>query len=195
MIKIIDSQEFKQYKNTKYFCSKSGEVYSSHLNKILKKLIRQPKGSLPYYYVDVFENGVPTHVNIHKMVFETWNRPLIDSEVLRHKDNNSLNNNIENILVGSQKDNIHDCINANRRVGNIMFLKIRIKATNEELVFLPAKDFIEFSGHTQTNGSLTRIFTRDWFNKDYEVLEYYNCPNLDFKEGVETNHDECNGVG
>lgn len=28
-----------------------------------------------------------------------------------------------------------------------------------------------------------------------EFKQYYSCPNLDFKEGVETNHDECNGVG
>ena len=37
---IINNEVFKQYKNTIYYVSKTGEIYSTYSKRLLKKMIR-----------------------------------------------------------------------------------------------------------------------------------------------------------
>ena len=183
---LIHNEIFKQFRNTKYFCSKKGEIYSDFSQKILKPLSRKTKG-MNFLYIDINFGEGQKHVPIHKIIFEVWKRPLLENEVIRHIDNNTLNNNIENLQVGSQKDNINDCIISNRRVGNTWILTIFDNKEQETLTFCPASNFIEYSGHPCKNGNIKRMFSRNWFKQRYTIISYSLCKNLEEKQGVTTN--------
>ena len=65
----------------------------------------------------------------------------------------------------------------------------------ETITFCPAQKFIEYSGHSCANGSVSRMFTRNWFKKRYKIISFYLCKNTNVKKGVTTIPDECKEVG
>ena len=131
---------------------------------------------------------------VHRMVYETWKRLLKDGEQVNHKDDNQLNNNINNLYVGTQKENIHDCIRNGNRVGHVFYLTLFDKKENSIITFCPANKFIEYSGHTNKSGSLNKFFSKNWFKKRYEILDYKLIKNIEEFEGVTTMGDECSPV-
>lgn len=190
----IKDKPFKQFRNTKYFCSQDGEIYSDWSQKILKQGYRR-SGNKKYAYIDInFETG-QKHVPTHRIVYETWVGPLKNGEQVNHLDDNSLNNNLSNLYAGSQKENIQDCFKNNHRVGNCWILTIFDKEKQKTITFCPAKDFIEYSGHSCQNGGVSRMFTRNWFKKRYDIISYYLCKDINEKKGVTTIPDECKEVG
>lgn len=93
---------------------------------------------------------------------------------------------------------MQDKFNNKHAVGHTYYLTVLNKDTNKILTFCPASDFISYSQHSCKNGSVTRLFTRNWFKKSYEIIEYSKINNLkQFLElkGVTTMGDECNPVG
>ena len=114
-------------------------------------------------------------------------RYLEKGEVVHHKDLCKTNNNIENLQVGSQKDNINEFIISNRRIGNTWILTIFDNQKQETLTFCPASDFIGYSGHPCKNGNIKRMFSRNWFKQRYIIISYSLCKNLEEKQGVTTN--------
>lgn len=190
----IRNKIFKQIKDTKYYCNENGDIYSDFSHKILQPMTRGLKNKL-YPYVDINFGEGQKHCYIHKLVYETWIGEIPNNMYVLHKDDNQFNNNINNLYLGTQKQNIQDCINNNHRVGNTWILTIYDKEKKETFTFCPASKFIEYCGHPSANGSVKRFFTRNWFKKRYEIIDYYNCKSLDIKEGVTTMGDECNPVG
>lgn len=186
---IVDGKEFRRYKETKYFVSSDGEIFSERSNAILKPLKRKV-GIKSYYYIDIEGR----HINVHRMVYEVWKGDIPSGMVVRHLNDVSSDNRIENLKLGTQKDNIKDCIDNEHRIGTSHILRIRDKVTNKILSFCPARDFIKYAGHSQANGSLKRVFTRKWFKERYEIIEFEQS-NLDIKKSVTTNADECRRVG
>ena len=184
---------FKQFKNTKYYCDENGNIYSEFSRKILKPMLRGQKNK-EYYYIDINFGGGQQHYPIHKIVYETWIGEIPDGMLVLHKDDNQLNNNFNNLYLGTQKDNIQDCQNNKHKVGNTWILTIYDKQTKETITFCPANKFIEYSGHSCQNGGVSRMFTRNWFKIRYEIVDYYLCKNLDTKKGVTTMEDECTPV-
>lgn len=191
---IIQDKIFRQYLNTKYYCSASGEIYSDFSQKILKPLVRNSKDNKTYYYIDINFGEGQKHIYIHRIVYETWIGPILPGEQINHKDDNTLNNHYSNLYVGSQQKNIQDCIKNEHRVGNCWILTVYDKEKQKTLTFCPAKDFIDYSGHPCSNGCLNRIFTRNWFKQRYNIISYYLCKNLELKQGVTTIPDECKEV-
>jgi hypothetical protein len=189
----IQGITFKRFQDTKYYCDENGNIYSEYSRKILKPLLRGQKGK-QYYYIDINFGEGQKHYPIHKIVYETWIGDIQDGEQVLHKDDNQFNNNINNLYLGSQKENIKDCANNNHRVGNTWVLTVYDKDIKQTLTFCPASDFIGYSGHPCKNGSVKRMFTRNWFKDRYEIIDYYLCKNLDIKKGVTTMGDECNPV-
>lgn len=161
---IINNKILKQYKNTIYYISEDGDVYSTYSNKFLKHNI----DLYGYHRVDIQRK----HVKVHKLVFVTWIRELKEGEQINHKDDNKDNNNYKNLYAGNQKENIKDCIENNHRVGNIHYLTIFDKEKNQMITFSPASDFIKYSGHPCGNGSVKRMFKRNWFKERYEIIDY-----------------------
>lgn len=191
---IFNRKEFRQYpRNKNYYVSRDGEVYSVFSKKTIK-LMKRGTGNKIYHAVDVFISGKQRHMMVHRMVYETWKRLLKDGEQVNHKDDNQLNNNINNLYVGTQKENIRDCIKNGNRVGHVYYLTIFDKKENKVITFCPASKFIEYSGHTNKSGSLNKFFSKNWFKKRYEILDYKSIKNIEEFEGVTTMGDECSPV-
>ena len=182
---IINQKVFKQYDDT-YYISADGDVYSTYSKKCLKHDIDL------YGYPRVDIHG--KHMKVHKLVFLTWIGELSDDLQINHLDDNKLNCNYKNLYAGTQKQNIQDCINNGTRCGNIHYLTIYDKEKEKILTFCPAKKFIQYSGHSAANDSVKRMFTRHWFKKRYQIIEYGKISNNNELKSVTTMGDECNPV-
>lgn len=190
---IFNGKEFKQYRyNPNYFVSCDGEVFSNFSKKIIKNGVRGKEKQ--YYSVDITIDHSQKHIPVHKIVYDTWVRKLEPNEQVNHRDDNSFNNNASNLYVGTQKENIQDCINNNHRVGNVFYLTVFDKEIGKVLTFVPAGNFIEYSGHSNKSGSLNKFFSKQWFKQRYEIIEYKRVKNLDELKGVTTMADECKPV-
>ena len=55
--------------------------------------------------------------------------------------------------------------------GILSFDSLKTKE-NKILTFCPASNFIIYSGHSCANGSVKRMFTRNWFKVRYEIIDY-----------------------
>ena len=194
-ILFIKDKTFKQFRDTKYYCDEDGNIYSDFSHKILKPLIRNKKTNKQYYYIDINFGEGQKHVPIHRIVYETWIGEIPNDKQVNHKDDNSLNNNINNLYLGNQLENIQDCIENKHRVGNTWVLTVFDSQKQETITFCPAQKFIEYSGHSCANGSVSRMFTRNWFKKRYKIISFYLCKNTNVKKGVTTIPDECKEVG
>lgn len=165
---MYNNQEFKRYRNTIYYVNEYGDVYSSFSNKLLKPYVDCDG----YKRIDCYHGNKQKHIKIHKMVYECWVGEISDNKQINHHDDNKNNNHYTNLYSGNQKENIRDCKNNEHRVGNSQLLIVRNKKTNEVLEFQPANKFIEYSGHSQANGSMKRVFSRKWFIDDYKILYF-----------------------
>lgn len=91
-----------------YFVSEEGEVFSNK-NGALKKLKqgRDPAG-YPQHGFSV-GNGRVITLRVHKIVASAWLPPPPSPEhVIRHRDGNNKNNRADNLLWGTQQENIDD---------------------------------------------------------------------------------------
>lgn len=192
---IINQKEYKKYKDTFYYVSKDGDVYSAYSKKILKQNTSRGKNK-KYKYIDVYNKELKKqqHTQVHRIVYETWVRDLKKGEQVNHINDNGLDNRIENLYVGTQKENISDCFNNNHRVGNVFYLTLFDKEVDKIITFCPASDFIKYSGHSSKNGSVNRFFNKNWFKKRYEIVEFKKINNLKEYQNVTTIGDECNLV-
>lgn len=190
---FINEKTFKQYKNTKYYCDDCGNIYSDYSQKILKPLLRG-KGAKTYYHVDMNFGKGQKHIPIHKIVYETWVGEIPKGKLVLHKDDDQLNNNINNLYLGNQKENIQDCIKNGHRVGSVWILTVYDKKENKTITFCPAKEFIDYCGHPCSNGGVQKMFIRNWFKKRFVIIDYRRCKNLLEKKGVTTIPDECKEV-
>ena len=190
---FIENRAFKQFRDTQYYCDNLGNIYSNFSQKILKPMLRGRENK-KYFYIDINFGEGQKHYPIHKIVYETWKGEIPEGLQVLHKDDNSFNNALENLYLGTQKKNISDCQNNNHRVGNTWVLTVYDKKEKQTITFCPAYNFIQYSGHPCSNGGVKRMFTRNWFKQRYEIISYYLCENLSVKEGVTTIPDECKEV-
>ena len=192
---IYKNKLFKQIRfNENYYISRDGEVFSNYSKNILKPALRGKKNKM-YYSVDINTGYKQKHFYIHKLVFDTWIRNIEEGEQINHKDDNIYNNNVENLYSGNQKENIKDCVNNNHRVGNMYYLTVLDRKENKIITFCPPSDFIAYSGHPCNNKSVNRMFSKRWFKKRYEIIEFKRINSIDELEDVTTIHDECSEVG
>lgn len=63
------------------------------------------------------------HLFIHKLVANAFIPNLYDYPIVRHKDDDRLNNHVDNLEWGTQSDNIQDAIRRGRFVSNIALAK------------------------------------------------------------------------
>lgn len=190
---FIKDKTFKQFRNTNYYCSSDGDIYSEKSQKLLKLLVRGYNGK-SYYYVDInFGNG-QKHVPVHRMVYETWVGDIPNGLFVCHKNDNSYDNRIDNLYVGDQKQNIADCVKNGHWTSGVWILTVYDMEKSTTLTFCPAYKFISYSGHSAENRNISRMMSRNWFKKRFKVISYYKCKNLSEKESVTTRSDECNSV-
>lgn len=176
---VIDNIELKPYDNM-YYVSRNGDVYSLYSNKFLKWSIDKDG----YPRVDVHSK----HIKIHKLVYMTWVSRDSKGLQINHRDDNKMNPAVDNLYLGTQKDNIQDCISNGNRVGNRRYLTVFDKEKKQILTFSPVSEFIQYCGHPSRNGSVKKMFSKNWFKKRYMIIDYNN------KKSVTTIPDECKGI-
>lgn len=191
---IINDKEFKQIRaNKNYWISSDGELYSEHANKIINASINSNLGKL-YKRVDIRVDGKPHHMMIHRLVYDTWVSTITRNDQINHINDDSLDNRVENLYKGSQKSNIADCVRNGHRVGHIKYLTVFDKKVKKTLTFCPSSDFIEYSKHSCQNGSIKRMFNKNWFKKRYIVIDFKNVNDKRHLKSVTTMADECKPV-
>ncbi|MGN7284313.1 HNH endonuclease signature motif containing protein [Shouchella rhizosphaerae] len=103
-----------------YFIDDQGNVYSKWVNKGIHGLtkdgpLRKLKGSKHKhgYTMFRFKSGDKAHL-LHRLVIENFVGPIPEGMVVCHKNDNPTDNRLENLYVGTQKQNMSDSIRLNR---------------------------------------------------------------------------------
>jgi hypothetical protein len=182
---FISGKECRKYIDG-YYISQYGDVYSLYSKKFLKHYIDKDG----YHRVDIHKK----HKKVHRLVYLVWNGKIDKGKQINHKDDNKNNNYYDNLYQGTQKENMIDKNINEHTVGNLYSLILY--DINEDVIinFCPSSDFIEYSGHPCKNGSLKRMFKKNWFKKRYIVLEYKKVMNRHEIESVTTMWDEYTTV-
>lgn len=194
---FVDGKELKRFRDTGYFVSNDGEVYSSFSKRKLKLLKRWINDRHFYYYVDVYLNHVQKHVFIHRMVYEVWVGEIPNDMQVNHKDDNKINNSVSNLYVGTQKENIADCIRNGHREPFVESKQKQVvlydNKYNTSITFKTVTDALSYlkkeTGHTASNNCISQFEKsrkRKWFSERFKIIQLGS---------VTTNGDECSHVG
>lgn len=154
--------EFKEYDEW-YSVDRNGNVFSKYKNGLLKHYIDKDG----YHRVDIHGK----HMKIHKLVYLTWKGRIPKGMQINHFDDNKDNNSLENLYIGTQKDNISDCKRNNHRIGNKKSIVVFDKNINKTIKFDSIKSLIIYTGHSNKNGSLSKFKKAKWFNDRYLIIE------------------------
>lgn len=159
---IYNGKVFKPYDNM-YFVSADGEVFSKFKNGLLKQSVDVDG----YKRVDIHSR----HMKIHRLVYIVWNGEIPSGMQVNHLDDNKSNNHYKNLYAGTQKENIKDCVKNKHRVGNVQSVTVYDKEKRKYLSFPSVKDFLSYTGHSVSNGSIAHCKRKKWFQRRYEVIE------------------------
>ena len=85
-----------------YLVSNLGNVYSIHSKKQLK--LKDNKG---YYNVTLFKNGKRYYKIVHRLVAEAFIPNPNNFKEINHKDENKINNNVDNLEWCDAKYNLN----------------------------------------------------------------------------------------
>ena len=162
MLLIINGKEFKSYDDY-YFISKDGEIYSTYKNGLLKHYVDHDG----YHRVDIHGR----HTKVHILVYKTWIGEIPRGKQINHIDDNKDNNDVSNLYLGTQQENITDCFNNEHRVGHIQTLIVLDKENDKVIEFPSVKNFIEYTGHSSKNGSISKMIHRKWFKDRFDIIE------------------------
>lgn len=88
-----------------YEVSDQGRIKNTSTGRILKG--REKKGKFnTYISVALCTNGHPVNYYVHRLEWEAFNGPIPQGMVINHIDENSTNNNLENLMICTQRDNL-----------------------------------------------------------------------------------------
>ncbi len=163
---IINGVEFKKF-DDQYYVSSNGDIYSKYINRCLKHSIDCDG----YHRVDIHHK----HIKVHKLVYLTWCGEITPNKQINHLDDNKENNNYLNLYLGYQVENISDCIKNEHRCGNVFNITVLNKHTGKIEKYPMIKDFLESTGHSVSNGSLSKVLNRKWFVEKYVILDLERC--------------------
>ena len=193
---LYNNIEFKPY-DANYYVSASGDVFSTYKKGLLKHYIDCDG----YHRVDIHSK----HMKIHKLVFLTWIGEIPHGKQINHRDDDKNNNHYTNLYLGTQKENIADCMQNCHRVGRTCTITVLDKLYDKVLTFPSIKDFLKYTGHSVPNGSLKHAANKKWFQNRFDVIERkgvttiesYKSIRADFNSRVENKADrhEASRVG
>ena len=101
------------------YATTEGLFFSKRTGEMKQKSMRLHNG---YYRVNLRDGNCPAQTivePVHKLILETFVGPRPKNYVCRHLNGNPLDNRLENICWGTQKENIQDSI----RHGTAVFLR------------------------------------------------------------------------
>lgn len=165
---FFQGKEYRKYDDF-YYVSVDGDIYSTYKKGLLKHSIDLDG----YHRVDIHSK----HMKVHRLVFLAWVGPIPRDKQLNHLDDNKDNNHYKNLYLGSQKENIQDCIRNGTRKGNLKPIRVYDKKVDKVLDFESVSAFIEYTGHRVANGAISKCKSHKWFQIRYKIVN---------DEGVET---------
>lgn len=71
-----------------------GRIWS----KTKKRFLKYEVTGTGHFQVELQRNGKPYHVRVHRLIFETFVRPLNIGEIVHHLDHNPANNDVSNLV-------------------------------------------------------------------------------------------------
>lgn len=92
---LYSMKELKRIRDTDYFISTEGEVWSNKNGKF--KILKLAKASAGYLTVNLSFPGQTKNYYPHRLVAETFIPNPLKLERIRHKDQNRKNNSVENL--------------------------------------------------------------------------------------------------
>lgn len=161
LIKPIKGQEG-------YFISNQGQIFSKWVNKgrhgLMKGCtLKELKGSRSKSGHITVRFGRGGRVEyIHRLVYETFVSPIPRGKVIRHLNDIPHDNRLENLLIGTQKDNVRDSIKSGsfprgERNGQSKLTREDVKAIREMGDHLTQKEISEkFGVARETIGHVLR---------------------------------------
>lgn len=100
--------------NGLYEVSNLGNVRNTKTGRQLKAYT-QPTG---HSYIKSLGGRRGKFAFVHRLVYEAFIGEIPSGCVVRHKDGDATNNDVENLCIGTQKDNIHDIYAYGRKCGS-----------------------------------------------------------------------------
>lgn len=100
-------EEWEEIHGYGYYISNYGRVWSSRSQQFMKPKPMDREGHLG---VCLYINGHPRYFYIHRLIAEAFIPNPNNYPIVRHLDDDCLNNDIANLAWGTQRDNIHDSI-------------------------------------------------------------------------------------
>ena len=171
IIKDVNIEKYKDY----YYISNFGRCFSKRTGIELSTKIRAG-----YKCVSSWDNKHinKENINIHFLVYISFNNDYINTKVIDHIDGNKLNNNLTNLRLLSQSDNIKNAYTNNKKMYQQNIIQAFDKTNKLIKEFDNIKDAITFINHK--NGSSIQNCLRGiyktsgnyiWKFKDNKIIE------------------------
>ena len=158
---IYNERLFKPY-DERYYVSENGEIYSTYKGGLLKQYIDHDG----YRRVDIHGK----YVKVHKLVYLVWNGQIPGG--------------FQVLYVGNQKENIRDCIENRHRVGHVTSIVVYDKKLRKRLRFPSVKDFLDYSDHPMSNGSLAHCKNKKWFQDRYDIIKQQGVTTIESYKSI-----------
>jgi hypothetical protein len=144
IIKDINIDKYKDY----YYISNFGRCFSKRTGVELSTMIRAG-----YKCVGLWDDKHinKENINMHFLVYISFNNDYINTKVIDHIDGNKLNNNLTNLRLISQSDNIKNAYTNNKKMYQQNIIQAFDKTNKLIKEFDNIKDAITFINHK--NGS------------------------------------------
>lgn len=108
-MEIVDGVEVRLIPGYNFhYVSKNGKMYSKYGKYF--RLLGVSVNPCGYIQVTFCEDKIATTTRVHRLVLKAFHRLPLKGEVARHLDGNKLNNNADNLVWGTQKENRADMI-------------------------------------------------------------------------------------
>ena len=119
----------------------------------------------------IIKKGKAKKFFVHRLVYQAFVGDLDDEKVIEHLDSKGYRNYYKNLKQSTQKENIHTCIDQNRRVGNKKQIIVLNKTTGNIETWDRIKDLYNHLGIPINNGSLKKLIKKSKFKQSYEFIK------------------------
>lgn len=110
----LDIETLRQFRESPYYVSKTGEVFN--LEKKIKLRIEKTEN---YCRVQCHYNLKGKHFLLHRVVWESFNGPIPKGKEIDHIDKNPQNNNLDNLHLVDHRNNCEEAKHKNKPIYSV----------------------------------------------------------------------------
>jgi hypothetical protein len=114
------------------YYSKDGKCYNPKGEELKSHLKRKNHRNTPYHYIHLPCEGPRFTIRLHQFIaYQLYDMQYFQPGIVaRHKDGNSLNNSLDNIIIGTHTDNTADMTKESRRNRSLQAMKTKRRLKN-----------------------------------------------------------------